>query len=408
MRPSLVYATALLLVAVAVTAPVGAATTSDQRLGPGHPHAVAAVEGFSNYLTIPSGEVRASTTAETGIDLSTAAAADGALFDARYDRLAFRRAFSEAESEEERVRAVREVIGAAERRHDALQQRRTEAMGAHSNGTITTDQFVRTMARIDTSSRELRTTVSAVDDRVARSGLSLPDGLNDRMRTLSEELVVMSGPVGQRLTHAATGTSGIPSVYVESSLTGYTMAVVDGTTYHRETYLGSERNTSAPDQFRESDQYVVDAANERGRELYPWVRNETNPFGRGLGGTSIYLFRGDYDGGQLRAYLDGGTTDVFREHQRQRVDDVPVSDTLRFENQSVSVEVERTYQTGPMRVNVTDAATGEPVGSTVALNGDPVGHTGPDGELWTVDPRAGVPVIVVTDDGRRVTDRLPP
>ncbi|WP_226022748.1 DUF7094 domain-containing protein [Halomicrobium salinisoli] len=408
MRPSMVHATALLLVAAAVTAPVGAATAEEQRIGPGHPHEVAAVEGFSNYLTIPADEVRSSTTTRTGIDLSTAAAADGAQLDARYDRLAFRQAFREADSDEERVQAVREVIGAAERRHVALQQRRSEAMGAHSNGTIPTDQFVRTMAHVDASARDLRRTVRAVDDRVASSGLSLPAGLDNRMRTLSEELVVMSGPVGQRLTDASTGTSGISSVYVESSLTGYTMAVIDGNTYHRETYLGSERNTSAPDQFRESDQYVVDAANERGRELYPWVRNETNPFGRGLGGTSIYLFRGDYDGGQLRAYLDGGTTDVFREHQHQRVDDVPVSETLRFENQSVDVEVERTYQTGPMRVNVTDARTGEPVDGTVRINGDPVGHTGSDGELWTVEPRAGVPVTVVTDDGRSVTDRLPP
>jgi len=110
----------------------------------------------------------------------------------------------------------------------------------------------------------------------------------------------------------------------------------------------------------------------------------------------------------LTAYLDGGTTNVFRESQRQSIAAVPTSDSVTARNDTVWVRVNKTYETGPMSVNVFENGTGRPLNATVSLNGQPLGQTGSDGLIWLVEPRSGVPITVSTSSGTTVAFRLPP
>lgn len=410
MRPATVSALALLLVAAAAL-PVGSAVTSTdhaQAQFDAPSPVISPVENFANYASIPAGNVTRSAYGSVTVDVSTTIAADTAGLRGEYRTTAFEDQFYETSRAGERDEIIGTSVRRAEERTQQLRDRRAAAIEAYAAGTITTESFVRTMALVDSEADRIASTVRQIKEAARTSSYSLPRTLDTRLENLRGELEVLRGPVAQRASRAVAGGDTIQSIYVESSESGYTLAIVDGDSYFRETYLANERRPDAVDQFRESDLYLVNAANRRGVELYPWVTNDTSPSGQALGETGIYRFRAEYTSGDLTAYLDGGTTNVFREHQRQSVGSVPVSDSVTARNGSLRVLVHTTYETGPMNVTVIDNETGQPVDATVTLDDNRVGTTGGDGTIWLVEPRPGVPLTIRTDDGGVVDTRLPP
>jgi len=411
MRPATVSMLALLLVA-SVAIPAGSTVSVPvDRSSVGQfeepSPAIAPVNGFANYASIPAENVTVSTYSGASVDVGTAIAADTARLQSGYQTTSFEDAFYATQDPGERDETIASNVRRAEERTQQLRDRRTTAIEGLDAGVLSTRSFLRSMSLVDSEAEQIAATVRRIKDVARTSSYSLPRSLDTRLENLRGELEVLHGPVAQRASHAVAGGGEIESVYVESSETGYTLAVVDGDSYFRETYLADERRPEATDQFRESELYLVNAANRRGLELYPWVTNDTSPSSQALGETGIYRFRAEYTSGDLTAYLDGGTTNVFRETQRQSVSAVPVTDTVTGRNGSLAVQVNTTYETGPMNVTVTDNETGQPVDATVSVDRERVGRTGGDGTLWLVEPRDGVPVTIRTDAGI-VEIRLPP
>ena len=411
MRPATVSILALLFVVLSLPAVAAGPVPAGQGTAPPFDDpspVIVPIQEFANYLTIPPGNVTSSAHGAVNVNIGTAVATDAASVRGQHRTTAFEDEFYDTSSTSERSDIIRSEVSWAETRSDELRVRRAGAIEAYAAGTISTTKFVRTMALIDTEARQISATIGRVKDVARRSSYSLPRRLDTRIENLRGEVEVLRGPVAQRASEAVTGDRTIESVYVESSDSGYTLAMVDGDSYYRETYLADERRPDAIDQFRESDLYLVNAANRRGIELYPWVTNDTSPSGQAIGETGIYRFRAEYTSGDLTAYLDGGTTNVFREHQRQSLAAIPVTDTVTEQDDSLRLQINRTYETGPMHVRLVDSVTGEPVAGTVRIDGEYVGTTGEDGTLWTVEPRPGVPLTVRTDDGTVLDARLPP
>lgn len=412
MRPATVPIFALLLVVLSLPAvsagpaPVVQETSSTQFDDPSP--VMAPVEDFANYATIPADNVASTAYGTVSVDVGTAIASDAASLRGTYRTTAFEDSFYGNVSTSERERIITAEVRRAERQTAELRQRRADAIEAYAAGSTSTATFVREMALIDVEARQVATTISRVKDVARTSSYSLPRDLDTRIENVRGEIETLRGPVAQRARAVVVGDRPIEGVYVESSDSGYTLAMVDGDSYYRETYLAEERRPEATDQFRESDLYLVNAANRRGIELYPWVTNDTSPSGQALGETGIYRFRAEYTSGDLTAYLDGGSTNVFREHQRQSVTAIPVTDTITERNDSIEIQVNRTYETGPMRVQIVDNETGAPVSGTVHVDETRVGSTGDDGVLWLVEPRPGVPMTIETGDGTVVETRLPP
>ena len=412
MRPVTVPIFALLLVVLSLPAvsagPLPAVQESSSAQFDDPSPVMAPVENFANYVTISDENVSSTAHGTVSVDVAGAVASDASSLRGGYRTTAFEDAFYGSQSTSERDDLIATEVGRAERQTDELRRERTDAIQAYAAGSMSTASFVRRMALLDAEANRLAATISRVKDVARASSYSLPRDIDTRIENVRGELETLRGPVAQRAGAAVAGDRPIESVYVENSESGYTLAMVDGDSYYRETYLAEERRPEATDQFRESDLYLVNAANRRGIELYPWVTNDTSPSGQALGETGIYRFRAEYTSGDLTAYLDGGTTNVFREHQRQSVSAVPVTDTITERNDSVELRINRTYETGPMNVQIVDNETGEPVAGTVHVDETRVGSTGADGSLWLVEPRPGVPMTVQTDDGTVVEARLPP
>lgn len=366
------------------------------------------VDNFANYASIPAANVTASAYGSATVDVGTAIAADAENVRGEYRTTAFEDQFSETQDASARDEIIATRLRQAEDRTQQLRNRRAAAISAYASDEISTEAFVRRMSLVHSEAQRVSTTIDRMKEITRTSTYSLPRSLDTKLENLRGELEVLRGPVSQRANRAVSGDDSIDAIYVESSDSGYTLAMIDGDSYYRETYLADERQPDATDQFRESDLYLVNAANRRGIELYPWVTNDTSPSGQALGETGIYRFRAEYTRGDLTAYLDGGTTNVFREYQRQSVSAVPVTDTVTARNDSLEVQVNLTYETGPMNVTVTDNATGTSVDASIIVDDTAVGRTGDDGTIWLVEPRPGLPLTVRTDDGRVVETRIPP
>jgi hypothetical protein len=180
--------------------------------------------------------------------------------------------------------------------------------------------------------------------------------------------------------------------------------------YVREAYLPDERAAGAPDQFFRNGQYQLEDAQDRARELYPWAFDNQLAFSVGsrTGAPFLYLAgvysvtvdhrQGTPRNGDLITYVDGGTTEVFREVQYLSVDDVPTAIPRTNTSDGLVLQVNRTYAGGPLEVSVRDSETNASVSATVYVDGKRVGHTGADGRLWTVTPRDPFVVEATTGD----------
>lgn len=412
MRPATVHVLALLLVVSAVAVPASStaftpmpseSVTSDYD---GPSPIIAPVDGFANYASLSADEVALTSYTSTTVDVGTAIAADTSSLRGQYHSRSFENRFYQAEGTEERNEIISEYTSRAERHTDRLKARRNAAIRDYASGTISAESFLRSMALVHSESERLATTIDRIKRAARTSSYSLPRETDTKLENLRGDLEVLRGPISQRASRAVAGDGTIDTIYVEASDSGYTIAMVDGESYLRETYLGDERRPNATDQFRESDLYLVNAANRRGVELYPWITNDTSPSGQALGESGIYRFRAEYTSGELTAYLDGGTTNVFRETQRQSVTAVPVTDSISSHNGSLRVLVNRTYDTGPMNVTLVDNSTGEPIDGTVSADGTQLGRTGQDGTIWLVEPRPATTLTLAGGDGETVQIRL--
>jgi hypothetical protein len=197
-------------------------------------------------------------------------------------------------------------------------------------------------------------------------------------------------------------------VYAVTSQTGIVLSSVADSQFYREAYLGQNREEVGRNRFiTDESPNGVGTAIRRMTELYPWAsaNARSGPDLEGIGNTSIYYVSLRHTHGSLDTYLDGRTESPFREYQVKSLETVPRTATTNV-SQGVKVTVNRTHATGPMQITVTDNRTGGALAANVTINGNSVGPTGPDGQLWTLTPKQAVRIEVTTAGGRTVGERF--
>ncbi len=404
-RNALLLLLALLLVG-GLLAPAGVG--ADDTVAEPNP-LIVPMNDTANYLAIPGEEVRQRGTAANGLELGTAFAAGTYSLQSEHTRISFEQDFRRVDSDAEKTAVVRSVVDRADRRTEQLQRRDRAAIRAHANGSLSTAAFTRERAQIHAEADRLQSTIQRVD-RVARDDdtYSLPVTVQARLANIGGELEVLQGPVSGHVAQTSAGQAARQNVYAETSADGYTMAYVTNDSYVRETYLGDERRPNATDRFATGDEPRINALNSRGHELYPWATSGPfSPSNQALGTSGIYRFSVDFANGELTSYIDGNTTDVFREAQRHKLSEMHVTNTITNTNDTLQVRVNKTYQTGPLHVELARNDTGVPINGTVTVDGEPVGNTGDDGSLWLVEPSGPDRVRVTTSDNETVGVYLP-
>ena len=393
----------ILLMVVSVAAPVtGSASPAQTADGSVQLPQVTAVSNTTNHLSIPASDVKSTTYNRSSIDVGVAVAAGSSDLRSDYATTTFERQFFRQDSEAARDRLVDETLTDIESQRTNLEQRHQVAIQQYASGVITATEFLRQRALIDAESRQLANRL----DRVRATAGTAPDySLSPIQRFRLENnrgvLKTYRGPISQRVSAETAGEAEPSAVYVEASSEGYMLSTVSGGQYMRETYLGQDRDRAATDQFGQTDD-PLGAVNTRAEKLYPWLYSEQYPSVQTYGRSAIYQIQADHSNGQLTAYLDGGTTNVFYETQHLELTTVDRSEVASAVNQSVRVRVQQSFESGPLLITATDNSTGSAADATVRINGKRLGTTGADGVLWTVEPRGAYTVTATTQDGDRV------
>ncbi|QPV61204.1 hypothetical protein I7X12_10505 [Halosimplex litoreum] len=365
----------------------------------------AAQQNTSNYLGINDDAVETAGYQEAGLNVGGAVQRDVAALRGEYASLTFEQRYGNTTGTSARTALLREEVGRLGERVQQLELRRNRLLDDYNAGEIDAEEFLRELAAIDTTAR-------AVDDQFTRirgaAGLELSSDLDTKMDNLDGDLLSLRGPVRGQVGAAMAGERPSVPVYAVTSQTGIVLSSAERSQYHREAYLGQNREQVGPDRFvtDDSPNGVVTAVS-RTTELYPWVssNSRSGPSVEGIGNTSIYFVELRHPHGSLNTYLDGRTESPFREVQTKSLEDVPLTATTNS-SQGVDLTVNRTHATGPMQISVRDNLTGDALEANVTVNGADVGSTGDDGDLWTLTPKQAARIEVTTSDDRTVRERF--
>lgn len=282
-----------------------------------------------------------------------------------------------ATTEEAKRRVLNRYRFQIENRVISLEAREDRAIAAYSNGSTSTAAFLRTLARIDAETGEIRTSIATLADRADAVETTVD------ARSLQARFVLLESPLRDRILRATTARGPSPRTYVATAETGIEVSMSFDDTFAREAIRFDNRDPT------ESGSMTLPEAESLVYDRYPWTRTpsggtSTTPYGS----TNVYAMTARHANGNLTAYVDGGTEQIFKEIRYEELDGetiLPTGPAVSNESENVTVTVNRTYPGGPLRVTLTNA-TGSPLDGRVAIDGTRVGQTGPDGVLWTLGP----------------------
>lgn len=403
LRGSRLLAVAALLVAGLLLAGAGAGAVASPESAvdpPEGPGAVVTLADTPNQAT-PGGITRR-TYAQADLDVASAVSVGATRLGGRHAALTLDERLERADTPSARLAAATDTLAGVERRLDRLDARQQQLLTAYSDGDVSTRTFLRRLGTVRVAAAQERALLDRVSERAAGStSLSLPVETQTRVARLRGTLVALPTPVLDRVVAGTTGADDPGTVYLQAASDGLVVATVDDGTYLRQATLRADRSPGQPDQFTS-----ITLAYDRAGELYPWVFENAigSPSLSGFGDSSVYLVEASHPQGDLRAYLDGATRNVFHETQANAPEAVPVTLTRTASTDRLRIQVNATHPTGPMWVTVTrpNGPNATAVDATVRVDGERVGTTGEDGRLLTLQP-AGSFRVTATDGSANVT-----
>lgn len=363
----------------------GAATSPHPALDPPEgPGAVVTLADTPNQAT-PSGVTRR-TYAQADLDVASAVSVGATRIGGRHAELTLEERLERVETSTGRLDVATDALTGVERRLDRLDDSQRRLLTAYSNDEVSTRTFLRRLGVVRVAAAQERALLDRLSERAEGSTrLSLPVETQTQIARLRGTLVALPNPVVDRIVAGTAGADGSQTVYLQAASDGLVAATIDDGTYLRQATLRADRSPGEPNQFT-----GITLAYNRAGELYPWVFENAigSPSLSGFGDSSVYLVESSHPQGELRAYLDGATRNVFHETQANAPETVPVALTRTASTDSLRLQVNATHPTGPMWVTVTrpDGPNATAVDATVRVNGQHVGTTGADGRLLTLQP----------------------
>lgn len=277
-----------------------------------------------------------------------------------------------------------------------LKTRDRTARLSYANGTLSTKEYLRTVGRIDAEAERTKSLLDLVNFYSART----PDSnLNNRVSSLKLELVPVEGPVRDRIAKTMQGEEPGVKIYIASANSGVVLSmIVDGNepgildaTYVREAYRSDVRSPNQTDRLSPEQGYQL------AHELYPWATDTNNTQSIGVRPKGdINIFPLVHDHGEITAYVDSSSENVYRETQHKQLSEIPLKESVRNTTDGVTIMANRTYAGGPLQLTLLDAETNETINGSITIGDERIGTTGEDGVLWTVAPRGTYTVEAAT------------
>ncbi|AHG01118.1 hypothetical protein HALLA_17160 [Halostagnicola larsenii XH-48] len=340
-----------------------------------------AVQDTTNRLTLT--DPARNETIEYGQDLGTilALSDDDLRNEYEWDIL-FDEEFEDV-SDRERDEMINASLENVRDRTDELEQREKDAVRAHADGEISTNQLLQILIRNynDASALEQRTDEIAErsDDVV---GYSMDTDVQSDLQSDQERLTVQQGTVRALAASSeqGTGTTGGLPVQIQTSDAGYRLETMVDDTYVVETTRIDNRDIDGYSEYDDQSQ-----AFDRFEELYPWATEDGTTSFSNDNGDPWNLYRAEipHSQGILTSFLDSNSGEIFHEVQELNVERLPISETTTETDNGLEVTHNETPADGPVKILVHDTETGEPAeGATISIDGTEVGETNSDGSLW--------------------------
>jgi len=384
MRPALVpvLLAVVAMPLVAAAAPGGPAVSETRAMDP-----VSVSDETPRMLTV--GTVAAEGYNGTTLDWSAAFGSDAASLRGTFAGYHLEERVSSTDDEEARQRAFDEAADRVAARLASLRDREENAVQAYASGALAEREMLARLGRVHDGASALRPVIQSL------LTLAADGGSTERAYELVRKADTLTGPLRADLAAGVSGAPDPATVHVEASADGVTLARVleesPGPTYVRETVRFDNRDGNDTTTF-ENQTVFYNAMAER----YPWAMGNSNELSVDFPG-AVHQFYIDYGTGTFTAYVDGSTRRVFRDVHRQRASQVPVTATANATGSRLSVQVNATYDGGPLQVAV-ENAIGTTIDATVTVGNRSVGSTGDDGVLWTVAPNGRANVTATTGD----------
>lgn len=303
----------------------------------------------------------------------------------------FEARLSATDSAQARASVADEILTDVGERTAALKRTEREAVRSFANGSITETRLLRTLAQVDASAELLD---DAVGEHRRLSATITGYSAADRRQEIAVELAMLQTPLRGELreSFSGSGDGSLRLTQVSASQEGVVIETVGDGNYYREAVRFDNQDDNATDTFDGDAASVLGYA----EDLYGWAsenkRGEVRLAGIYDGRWRVSI---PHQQGSLTTYIDGSTRSVFREVQTLQIDRLPDSNTVRTSGDEINVRINQTPHGGLVQVRATDDA-GRPISADVAVNDEPVGRTGNDGTLWTLEPRSYYLVAVST------------
>lgn len=296
------------------------------------------------------------------------------------------------ESDSERQRQILGELNTIEQQLVTLEEERSAVIAAYNDDEIDAHEFLVEIARLQQVATDLEGRLDvlamAADDT---DGYSIS---SDRQREISSNLELFTGPVASYATEVLRGEHGSEYFYVETTDSGIVLSAIDGDQHVREVLRPDRRDTGAGtiDDPEIAETVVA--------ESYPELWNRSTST-RVQGEGSIVRVTVVYDGGELVAFVDGGSEQIFREYRSTALEATEFSTAVNRTQSGLDVTVERTHVGSPFVVTVTEIGDDTPIaGATVTVaqgeaESEVIGVTDADGVVWGIEPRGTYTISVI-------------
>lgn len=329
--------------------------------------------------------------ATQSVDVAMAQAVQHDAATARLERYALEERFDNTGTTDARKRLLFESRTAVEIRIANLRDDERALRAAYAARDIDTETFVRRLVRIHARVSGLRAQLDAVQELAD----DIPEfSIRAQVRLLDASLFGFEGPVRERALAAMRGDEAPFRLFVGVSEDGVAVSAIDDGRYVREVYRADNRDTETVSGLS------INEAAALAQALYPDAYNSTTSIRTGIDGLSGGLYRLEIElrEGMITAFMDGATRTIFFEVQERRLDLLGPRPSVVGTAEGTRLVVNRSYAGGPLRIAVTDAATGEPIQATVVVEGTPL-ETGVDGTRWALAPGGPFEVTAVGPRG---------
>jgi hypothetical protein len=395
-RALLSSAAAVLLAALAVTAPVlsagaGEATdpASDGVLAPG-----AAPNGTNATVTRlgVGGPLTAEGFAVPTPEVSAAVSIGDREFRGQLLAYGTLQRLREADTTAANRSVVRTGLDAFQERVELLRDVELDATRAYYDGEIDATELLQRIARVHAEAGATTAALEHVRDRArVIDGEAITFSLRARSFSVTRDFDGFETSLRELLNGSLRRGTPTPRVHVVASEDGLVLETIHEGTYVRDAVRFGHYDPTEPPSIDRSE--AISMVFDR----YPTLATNSSVSGPNQIAGRLWQVRVRYPEGESTVFLDRSTEQVYREVHELDVSDLSTLTAVSRTDGGVRVVVNRTAAGNPYEVHVADARTGEPIDATVAVGDEVVGTTGQDGRLWALGPTEAFQFSVRTD-----------